>query len=99
MTGEGLRREPKLDTLTVFPGFIGSYPNYFFHVEQDQLAAFIDAIKHARSSEDKEAFFRQYGIRRTNPKIWDYVDWFNAEHRKYRGLRAGLFDLNRYHNL
>ena len=99
MTGEGLRREPKLDTLTVFPGFIGSYPNYFFHVEQDQLAAFIDAIKHARSSEDKEAFYRQYGIRRTNPEIWQYVDWFNAEHRKYRGLRAGLFDLNRYHNL
>lgn len=99
MLSEDLRSEPDLDTLTVVPGFLGSYPNFFFHVEKDQLQSFVDGIKHARNSDDKEAFYRQFGIRRTNPEIWHYVDWFNAEHEKYRGLRAGLFDLNRYHNL
>jgi hypothetical protein len=99
MTSEDLRREPGLDTLTIVPGFLGSYPNFFFHVQEQQLPEFIEAIKYARSIEDREAFYAKYGIRRTNPEIWDYVDWFNAKHRKYRGLRAGLFDLNRYNNL
>ena len=99
MIAENDRREPELDTLTVLPGFLGSYPNFFFNVKQEQLPVFIAAIKNARSDEDKEAFYRKYGIRRTNPKIWEYVDWFNVQHKQYRGLQAGLFDLNRYNNL
>ncbi|WP_428355863.1 fatty acid cis/trans isomerase [Methyloprofundus sp.] len=99
MISEDLRREPELDTLTIVPGFLGSYPNYFFNVEQEQLTEFIQGIKYARNDEEIEAFYSQFGIRRTNPTIWEYVDWFNAEHLKYRGLQAGLFDLNRYNNL
>ncbi|NOQ14226.1 MAG: isomerase [Methyloprofundus sp.] len=99
MIGEDDRRERGLDTLTVIPGFLGSYPNFFFNVQEEQLPEFIEAIKHIQSSDDKEAFYSKYGIRRTNPEIWQYVDWFNAQHKKYRGVRAGLFDLNRYHNL
>ncbi|MBT5222827.1 MAG: isomerase [Gammaproteobacteria bacterium] len=99
MTSEDLRSEPEFDTLTIVPGFLGSYPNYFFHVQEQLLPEFITGIKKARSSEDREAFYAKYGVRRTNPEIWGYVDWFNAEHRKYRGLKAGLFDLNRYNNL
>jgi hypothetical protein len=34
MTGEDLRREQELDTLTVIPGFLGSYPNFFFEVQE-----------------------------------------------------------------
>jgi len=99
MVGENFNREKELDTLTVIPGFLGSYPNFFFVVQQAQLVEFIAAIKEAKSIEDKEAFYKKFGIRRTNPKIWQHVDWFNAQHNKYRGVRAGLFDLNRYLNL
>lgn len=98
MMAENLRREPKLDTLTVVPGFLGSYPNFFFNVQQEQLPKFIAAIKHTRNSADKEAFYSQYGIRRTHPEIWQAVDWFNEQHKIKRGEKAGLFDLNRYHN-
>jgi hypothetical protein len=99
MLAENLRREPELDTLTVYPGFIGSYPNIFFSVDKQQLPEFIEAIKNAKSKADKDAFYKKYGIRRSNPEIWQYADWFNEQHRQYRGLRAGLFDLNRYNNL
>jgi len=68
-------------------------------VQKEELAEFIATIKNAKSSVDKEAFYSKYGIRRTNPEIWKYVDWFNSQHKKYRGVQAGLFDLNRYHNL
>jgi fatty acid cis/trans isomerase CTI len=98
MIAENLRREPKLDTLTVIPGFLGSYPNFFFNVEQQHLTAFVEAIKKSRTRQDKEAFYNYYGIRRTSPQIWEYADWFNAQHKQYRGMQAGLFDLNRYEN-
>lgn len=92
-------REKELDTLTVVPGFVGSYPNFFFNVKQTELADFVETLKHAQTVEQKERFYEKYGVRRTNPDIWQYVDWFNAQHKKYRGIHAGLFDLNRYHNL
>jgi hypothetical protein len=99
MIAEDLRREPDLDTLTVFSGFLGSYPNFFFNVEKEQLPEFVEAIRNARTNEDKEAFYSKFGIRRTHPEIWQYSDWFNAQHKNYRDINAGLFDMNRYHNL
>lgn len=99
MFAEDLRREPELDTVTVVPGFLGSYPNMFFSVEKQELAEFIIALRSANSEADKDTFYSKYAIRRTNPKIWEYADWFNAQHKKSRGIRAGLFDLSRYHNL
>ena len=96
---EDARRERDLDTLTVVPGFLGSYPNFFFDVQQAELPEFISAIQQARSTDEIDAFYKQFGIRRTNPEIWAHVDWFNAQHKEYRGINAGLFDLNRYHNL
>lgn len=96
---EDLRREPELDTLTVVPGFIGSYPNFFFNIDQQQLPAFINTLKNARTQTSRDAFYSQYGVRRTHPDFWSYVDWFNEQHKRYRGERAGLLDLNRYQNL
>lgn len=98
MFAEDLRREPARDTLTVVPGFLGSYPNFFFNVDQQQLPEFITAIKNARTPAEKDAFYSQYGVRRTHPEIWQYVDWFNEQHKQYRGMQAGLFDMNRYQN-
>ena len=96
---EQYRLAPEQDTLTVVPGFIGSYPNFFFSVAEQDLNAFITALKTAQTSADKTNFYSRFGIRRNNPLIWPTLDWFNAEHKKYRGLEAGLFDMSRYHNL
>ena len=90
---------PKKDTLTVVPGFIGSYPNFFFSVAEQELSIFISALKNAQTKEAKTEFYAQFGIRRNNPEIWEVLDWFNAEHKKMRGLEAGVFDMNRYQNL
>ncbi len=96
---ESYRRTPAQDTLTVVPGFIGSYPNFFFAVAEQDLEQFIATFKSAQTAKSKTNFYARYGIRRTNPQIWPILDWFNAEHKKSRGLNAGLFDMNRYHNL
>jgi hypothetical protein len=97
--GENLRREPDKDTLTVVPGFMGSYPNIFFGVSQQQLAGFIEQLKHSQSSANVDLFYSLYGIRRTNPEIWQYYDWFNKKYRDESPDNWGIFDLNRYENL
>ena len=97
--GENLRREPEKDTLTVVPGFLGSYPNMFFGVQPQQLAGFIEQLKHSQTSADADLFYSLYGIRRTNPEIWQYYDWFNKKHLDGQPENAGLFDMNRYENL
>ncbi|PKM12056.1 MAG: isomerase [Gammaproteobacteria bacterium HGW-Gammaproteobacteria-3] len=96
---ESLRRVPEHDTLTVVPDFLGSYPNFFFAVKKDQLNDFVNMLKQARTPKSIEAFYRRFGVRRSNPEIWRYSDWFNEQHKLQNGLKAGLFDLNRYQNL
>ena len=59
----------------------------------------IDMIRFARTEIDIEKLYSKFGIRRTNPEIWENADWFNEQHKKYRGLNAGLLDMSRYDNL
>jgi len=96
---ENLRREPEKDTLTVVPGFIGSYPNQFFAVPKQQLATFIEHLQHTQTDAELNLFFGQYAIRRTNPNIWQTYDWFNKKYRQQNPESAGLFDISRYQNL
>jgi hypothetical protein len=96
---EDLRREPEKDTLTVIPDFIGSYPNIFFGVPVAQLGDFIEQLKHSSTDTDKDSFYSHYGIRRTNPDIWQYYDFFNQKHLSAHPETGGLFDMNRYENL
>ena len=96
---EGSRRLPENDRITISPGFIGSYPNFFFSVEEKQLAEFVDMIRFSRTEIDLDHLYSKFGIRRTNPDIWQQADWFNQQHKKYRGLNAGLLDISRYDNL
>ncbi|NOQ77514.1 MAG: isomerase, partial [Methylococcaceae bacterium] len=99
MLAEDYRHEPENDTLTVVPGFIGSYPNFFFSVEQDELADFIEQLANAKTETAKELLYSHYGIRRSNPEIWTMYDWFNEQYKKQQGKLSGIFDMNRYQNL
>ena len=99
MLGANSRRIPENDRITIYPGFIGSYPNFYFSVEKQQLGEFVDMIRNARTESDIDHLYSQFGIRRTNPEIWQQADWFNQQHKKYRGLNAGVLDLSRYDNL
>jgi hypothetical protein len=96
---EDAHRVPQNDRMTIFAGFIGSYPNFFFSVEQNQLSEFVTLIKNAKTETDIDVLYSRFGVRRTNPEIWQHADWFNEQHQRYRGLEAGLLDMSRYKNL
>ncbi|WP_250655923.1 fatty acid cis/trans isomerase [Alkalimarinus coralli] len=95
---EDSRLEPENDTLTVIPGYIGSYPNFYYQVNEAQLADFIVQLTSIKTAEDEDRFIRSYGIRRTDTRFWAFNDWLNKDYMRQAPITAGWFDLNRYEN-
>ncbi len=98
MFGESKARIPDEDTLSVIPGFIGSYPNAFYVVDESEMKAFVDAITGLRSEDDYSGLLDRYGIRRTNPDFWNNSDTFHAAYRRQYPVASGMLDYNRLEN-
>jgi len=86
------------DTLTVVPWLEGSYPNFFFVVDLEDIEGFADHYIAVDGRKEYERFVGLYGLRRTNVAFWTHADWFQDEYRREQPVLAGLFDFNRYQN-
>ncbi|MGB0805380.1 MAG: fatty acid cis/trans isomerase, partial [Salibacteraceae bacterium] len=98
LLNEDLRLDAEKDRLNFIEGFIGSYPNIYFDIEQSDLADFFDLI--ANYDKENEAYYnemRLFSINRSNPKFWEVYDWFQNKYNESDRLNSGLFDLNRYY--
>jgi hypothetical protein len=93
------RRVPADDTVTVVRGHFGSYPNFFFEVEAEEIDTFASELSALASESDLEGFASRYGVRRTDPRFWEMVDWLREDLRQRSPLEAGVYDLGRYGNL
>jgi len=93
---EEKRREPEKDTLTVYRGLLGSYPNFMFNVPLDSIGEFTDALHAARTPAQFRDLVRRYGLSRTHPGIWENFQWFVEFMRRTRPVEAGIYDMNRY---
>ncbi|MCK5517680.1 MAG: fatty acid cis/trans isomerase [Desulfobulbaceae bacterium] len=85
------------DRADILAGFIGSYPNYFFDVHQDDLADFIHLLSSKKIAEADLEHFIGYGVNRSSPRFWEEYDWFQARFDRDQPVQAGRFDLNRYY--
>jgi len=99
MLGEELRYQPALDTLTVYPGVLSSYPNFIFNVQAEQVADFVAALEQARDQPAFEKVVERWGIRRTHPEFWRYFHDMSAYIQQTEPVEAGVLDMNRYENL
>jgi len=90
---------PDLDNADFVRGFLGSYPNYFLDIHQDDLPDFFDLLTHLGEIDAKEASkrFDKYGINRAEKDFWEHYDWLQARFNKDQPVQSGLFDLNRYY--
>ena len=86
------------DYLTVVKGFIGSYPNMFFQMPEEQLEDFVAAIGAVKTEADYSQLVDIYGVRRTAPWFWTLSDSFHDYYQRREPVEAGVFDLNRYEN-
>jgi len=96
--GEEQRRLPVEDYLTVVKGFVGSYPNMFFQMPEDQIGDFVAGIEAIKTEADYTRLVDLYGVRRTAPWFWKLSDSFHDYYQQHAPIEAGVFDLNRYEN-
>ncbi len=99
MYGEALRYQPGLDTLTVYPGVLTSYPNFLFNLSAEAVPEFVAALEQARNADAFEKVVERWGIRRSHPDFWAYFHDLSAYIRETEPLEAGVLDMNRYQNL
>lgn len=92
------RRDYTKDKQTVLPWIEGTYPNFFYVVDIDNVERFAADYAAIDTARDHERFIANFGIRRTNPEFWETSDWFNAQALREQPLRGGILDLNRYLN-
>lgn len=96
MLGESFRYQEELDTITIMPTLIGSYPNLIFQVDYSELNLFVRGISKVTTDQAFNKVIEQWGIRRMNPEFWDIFHSFKNYMEQHQPLEAGAYDLNRY---
>jgi hypothetical protein len=97
--GEKAELDVSKDSADFISGLIGSYPNYFFDVREEDLPDFFDILTHFDRSPISFERLAKYGINRAEDRLWDAYDWFQKRFYEDEPVNAGLFDLNRYYYL
>ncbi len=92
------RRDYKDDTQTVVRWLEGSYPDFFYVVELDDIEHFVGEYNAIENRQQYEIFVARYGLRRTSEDFWKHADWFNQQYAREQPILSGIFDLNRYQN-
>jgi hypothetical protein len=97
LIGEDDRLDPARDNVDFVKGLIGSYPNYFFDVREEDLPDFLDLLGHFELNPKDLARLAKYGVNRADDRLWESYDWFQQRFNADEPVRGGLFDLNRYY--
>ncbi|MCK4676310.1 MAG: fatty acid cis/trans isomerase, partial [Gammaproteobacteria bacterium] len=92
------RRDYKNDTQTVVRWLEGTYPDFFYVVELDDIEHFVKEYNAIENRQQYEEFVARYGLRRTSEDFWKHADWFNQQYAREQPILSGIFDLNRYQN-
>jgi len=91
-------RDFEHDSLTVVDWLEGSYPNFFFVIDIEDIEKFAEHYRSIQTRDDYEQFVARYGVRRSNENFWHHADWFHERYAREKPVLSGLFDLNRYRN-
>jgi hypothetical protein len=97
MFGEDGRLDPAKDSADFIHGLIGSYPNFFVDVREEDLPDFFDLLAHFKKSPKDLERLAKYGVNRADERLWETYDWFQHRFNEDEPVRGGLFDLNRYY--
>jgi hypothetical protein len=96
LLSEVKRLHSSKDSLNFIPGLIGSYPNLFIDVAENDVPDFLELLAHYTGSAEDKKRFHKYGIQRSDPRFWDTFDWFQQHLLAEDPVRGGVLDLNRY---
>jgi hypothetical protein len=89
---------PEEDTLTVAANFVGSYPNAYWLVEEEDLLALVERVAALTDEASYRALMDRYGVRRTSKDFWQHSDKVMAAHYQADPIANALLDYNRLEN-
>lgn len=85
------------DRADFIPGFVGSYPNYFFVLDLHDLPDFLDIMENYDGTQTYMDRLEAYGVNRADENFWEVYDWFQERFLNSNPVEAGIVDLNRYY--
>ena len=91
-------RQPQLDTLSVYQGLVGDFPNLLVEVPAEKAGQMLADLRAINSEDAWLAWRAQYGTLRNQAEFWPLFDWFTDWNFANRQPEAGHFDL-RYYSL
>lgn len=91
-------RDVKNDNMTLVQGLLGSYPEAFWLVKEQDLAKVVATVQQMQTPQDYEALIDFVGVRRTDPTFWAFSDKLNQTFFKDRPIESGWLDYNRLEN-
>jgi len=95
--GEEERLDGSKDTADFIRGSVGSYPNFFFVVKEEDLPDFFDLLENYKDTPEYIGKLLHYGVARNDIDFWKHYDWFQEHFYKEDPLESGMYDLNRYY--
>lgn len=99
LLGEAYRYQPGLDTLTLYPGVLSSYPNFMFNIPAQEVPEFVAEMERAKDANRFEKIVDRWGVRRSHPLFWQYFHDLSQYIRETTPVEEGVLDMNRYENL
>ncbi|MGE7816983.1 fatty acid cis/trans isomerase [Pseudomonas sivasensis] len=99
LLGEAYRYQPGLDTVTVYPGVLSSYPNFMFNIPAQEVPVFVAQMEQVKDAAQFEKIVDRWGVRRSHPLFWRYFHDLSEYVRETTPVEAGVLDMNRYENL
>lgn len=99
LLGEAYRYQPGLDTLTLYPGVLSSYPNFMFNIPAQEVPEFVAQMEQAHDAKRFEKIVDRWGVRRSHPLFWQYFHDLSRYIRETTPVEEGVLDMNRYENL
>jgi len=91
------RLDPTKDTADFIEGSMGSYPNFFLVVEDDEVSDFFELLENYEDTPEYMQKVMHYGVPRSDPDFWEHYDWFQEHFNAAQPIQSGLYDLNRYY--
>jgi hypothetical protein len=99
LLGEAYRYQPGLDTVTIYPGVLSSYPNFMFNIPAQEVPEFMAQMERAKDANRFEKIVDRWGVRRSHPLFWQYFHDLSQYIRETTPVEEGVLDMNRYENL
>lgn len=94
-------RDPQFDTVAVYRGFVGAYPEVFLDIPEAKRNGLAKEIEGLRSAEDWSALVNRYAVKRNLDRFWSFFDWVHeVKGVNWAGndpVEQGVVDLTLHH--